>query len=95
MNWIHIIELLIPCGITAVTFVVGHAIRDAISKTSTKHRLDSLEKGQALFIEEHKQFNQTLNETNQHLASLNATVKGLAGWLERIDERQYEQQRDK
>jgi uncharacterized coiled-coil protein SlyX len=85
MDFIRILEVSIPIGLA----IIGLVVRDIVTKTTNGHRLDSLEKEQEEHRKETSALNSTLTETNQRLASLDATMKGLTGWVKRIDERQY------
>jgi hypothetical protein len=83
---LHIAELAGTIGI----FLVGQHIKDRITKSATGQKVAVLEKKSDEHSAELKGIDSTLTKTNQTLASLDATVQGLAGWLKRVDERQWD-----
>jgi uncharacterized coiled-coil protein SlyX len=85
MDWFRIVEIVCTVSIT----LAGWYGANVMFKTATKNKLEHLEEKVAEHSKEFKELNSTLTSTNQNLAALNATVKGLANWLERVDERQH------
>lgn len=85
MDLTRILEIAVPI----IICWIGIIWRDRLKQNTIEHRVNSLEKEQGLHREETSKLNDTLVSTNQRLASLDATMQGLTGWIKRIDERQY------
>lgn len=83
MDFMHIIEVVATIGVTLVA-MYG---RDRANRATTKQRVEIIESMVKDLKGEISKLDETLSKTNQFLSSTHATVKGLASWLERTENR--------
>lgn len=83
MDTTRLIELVATIGFT----IGAMFIKDLIAKATTRQRVEVLENAFSELKGEIGKLDDTLGVTNQSLSAINATVKGLAHWLERTENR--------
>lgn len=81
-----------PSRIIEVALTIGATLgaiwlKDVISKATTRQRVQFLEEAFKDLKGEITKLDDTLGRTNQSLASIDATVKGLGYWLKRTEDR--------
>lgn len=81
-----LIKTLEVFGIVGMT-MLGAYIKDVVSKATARQRIAMLEIAFKELRGELSKLDETLGQTNQSLAAINATVKGLAKWIERTEDR--------